>query len=102
VQNIPVGKIHTLLVTMTALTVVMMMRMVGLIMVIALLTMPAAISGQFAKSLKKMMVLASILGALFILSGLWLSYWLNLTSGACIILVAGVSYLASLAIKNLI
>ncbi|HCD72284.1 MAG TPA: hypothetical protein DEQ04_07010, partial [Thermovirga lienii] len=46
--------------------------------------------------------LASILGALFILSGLWLSYWLNLTSGACIILVAGVSYLASLAIKNLI
>ncbi|MDN5367912.1 MAG: zinc transport system permease protein [Thermovirga sp.] len=102
VQNIPVGKIHTLLVTMTALTVVMMMRMVGLIMVIALLTMPAAISGQFAKSLKKMMVLASILGAFFILSGLWLSYWLNLTSGACIILVAGVSYLASLAIKNLI
>jgi len=102
VQNIPVGKIHTLLVTMTALTVVMMMRMVGLIMVIALLTIPAAISGQFARSLKKMMVLASILGALFILSGLWLSYWLNLTSGACIILVAGVSYLASLAIKNLI
>jgi len=100
VQNVPVDKIYTLLVIMTALTVVMMMRIVGLIMVIALLTMPAAISGQFVKSMKKMMVMASFLGALFTLIGLWLSYWLNLTSGACIILVAGVSYIASLAIKN--
>jgi len=81
--------------------VVMMMRVVGLIMVIALLTMPAAISGQFVRDMKWMMVLASILGVLFTTTGLWLSYFLNLTSGATIILVAGFAYLLSLAVKPL-
>jgi len=102
VQNLPIGMLHTLLVSMTALTVVMMMRIVGLIMVIALLTMPAAISSQFARSLKKMMIMASFLGAVFTLIGLWLSYRLNLTSGASIILVAGFSYLLSIALKTVL
>ncbi len=101
VENVPVDAIHMLLLCLIALTVVMMMRVVGLIMVIALLTMPAAISGQFVRDMKWMMVLASILGVLFTTAGLWLSYFLNLTSGATIILVAGTAYLLSLAVKPL-
>jgi len=101
VENVPVDAIHMLLLCLIALTVVMMMRVVGLIMVIALLTMPAAISGQFVRDMKWMMVLASILGVLFTTTGLWLSYFLNLTSGATIILVAGFAYLLSLAVKPL-
>jgi len=101
VENVPVNAIHMLLLCLIALTVVMMMRVVGLIMVIALLTMPAAISGQFVRDMKWMMVLASILGVLFTTTGLWLSYFLNLTSGATIILVAGFAYLLSLAVKPL-
>ncbi len=101
VENVPVDAIHMLLLCLIALTVVMMMRVVGLIMVIALLTMPAAISGQFVRDMKRMMVLASILGVLFTTTGLWLSYFLNLTSGATIILVAGFAYLLSLAVKPL-
>ncbi|MDV2994480.1 MAG: hypothetical protein N4J56_004134 [Chroococcidiopsis sp. SAG 2025] len=85
-----------------ALTVVMMMRVVGLIMTIALLTMPAAISGLFVKDMKKMMGLASILGMVFTTAGLWFSYFLNLTSGATIILVAGVAYLLSVAVQPLL
>jgi zinc transport system permease protein len=81
---------------MTALTIVAVMQVVGLIMVIALLTIPAAISSQFVKDMKKMMVLASCLGIIFTLIGLGLSYYLNLTSGATIILVAGTGYLLSL------
>ena len=100
VENVPVDAIYMLLVAMIALTVVMMMRVVGLIMVIALLTMPAAISGQFASGLKRMMVLASILGMVFTTAGLWLSYSLNLTSGATIILVAGAAYLLSLLARS--
>jgi zinc transport system permease protein len=102
VENVPVDAIYLILVCMIALTVVMMMRVVGLIMVIALLTMPAAISGQFVKDMKRMMVLASILGVIFTTTGLWLSYFLNLTSGATIILVSGAAYLLSLAVKPLI
>ncbi len=102
VMNVPVDAIYLTLMCLIALTVVMMMRVVGLIMVIALLTMPAAISGQFVKEMKKMMLLASILGMVFTTAGLWLSYSLNLTSGATIILVAGATYVLSLAVKSLV
>ncbi len=101
VANVPVDAIYLTLMCLVALTVVMMMRVVGLILVIALLTMPAAISGQWIKEMKQMMVLASILGIIFTTMGLWLSYWLNLTSGATIILVAGASYLLSTAVYSL-
>jgi len=102
VENVPVDIIYTVLLCMIALTVVMMMRVVGLIMVIALLTMPAAISGQFARDMKSMMVLASGLGVVFTTVGLWLSYSWNLTSGATIILGSGGAYLLSLAVKPLV
>ncbi|WP_026733203.1 metal ABC transporter permease [Fischerella sp. PCC 9605] len=102
VANVPVNTIYLTLMCMIALTVVMMMRVVGLIMVIALLTMPAAIGGQFVKDMRKMMVLASILGMFFTTVGLWLSYSLNLTSGATIILVAGAVYLLSVAVQPLL
>ena len=102
VENVPVDAIYLILMCLIGLTVVMMMRVVGLIMVIALLTMPAAISGQFVKHMKTMMALASILGVVFTTTGLWLSYLLNLTSGATIILVSGAAYLLSLAAKPLI
>lgn len=101
VRNVPVGAIYLLLMGAIALTVVMMMRVVGLIMVIALLTVPAAIAGQFVKDMKVMMVWASLLGIVFTTSGLWLSYTLNLTSGATIILVSGIAYLLSLVLKTL-
>ncbi len=101
VENVPVGAIYITLLCLVALTVVMLMRVVGLIMVIALLTMPAAISEQFTSSLKKMMVLSVILGIVFTTVGLWLSYALNLTSGATIILVAGCAFLLSLLYKAL-
>jgi len=97
VQNVPVDALYLLLVCLIGLTVVMMMRVVGLIMVIALLTIPAAISAQWVHSLRRAMVLAAGLAVLFSVIGLGVSYALNLTSGASIIMVAGVGYLVSLA-----
>lgn len=95
-RNVPVEKLYLLLVAATALTVVMVMQAVGLIMVIALLTLPAAIASQYGRDLFQMMVIASLLGILFCVAGLVLSYSFNLSSGATIILVAGASYLLSL------
>ena len=102
VENVPVDAIYLILLCLIAFTVVMMMRVVGLIMVIALLTMPAAISGQFVRDMKKMMVLASVLGVVFTTAGLSLSYFLNLTSGATIILVSGMAYVLSAGAKFLV
>ena len=56
VANVPVDAIYLTLMCAIALTVVMMMRVVGLILVIALLTMPAAIAGQWVKEMKQMRV----------------------------------------------
>ena len=101
VENVPVDAIYLMLLSLVALTVVMSMRIVGLIMVIALLTMPAAIAGLFVKDMKRMMILASLLGMFFSFVGLMLSYYLNLTSGATIILVSGIAYILSFAFNRL-
>lgn len=99
-RNVPVDSLYLMLVTAIALTVVMVMQIVGLIMVIALLTIPAATAGQFVKDLKEMMIISSLLGIIFTLLGIGLSYAFDLTSGATIILISGVGYLISLILKT--
>ncbi|MGR6835237.1 metal ABC transporter permease [Syntrophomonas erecta] len=84
-----------------ALTVVVMIRAVGIILVIALLTMPSAIAGQYTRSLGTMMCLSVFLGIIFTTGGLYLSYLFDLPSGATIILVAGGGFLISLAGQGL-
>ena len=95
VVNVPVDKLYLMMVCLIGLTVVMTMRIVGLIMVIALLTMPPAIAGLFVKDMKRMMVVSVLLSILFTFIGLLLSYYLNLTSGATIILVSCTAYFFS-------
>jgi zinc transport system permease protein len=100
IQNVPVERIYITLLCLLALTVVMMMRVVGLILVIALLTLPAAIAGMWVKEMRHMMGMAVILGILFTTAGISLSYRFDLTSGATIILVAALTYLVSLVLTE--
>jgi len=100
-RNLPVDLLYLMLMGMIALTVVMVMQVVGLILVIALLTIPSAIAENFAKDIQQMMIISSILGIIFTTIGIALSYYFNLTSGATIILVAGSAYLLSLGIQKL-
>jgi zinc transport system permease protein len=92
-RNVPVTVLYCLLLGMIAVSVVIIIRVVGLILVIALLTIPPFIAEKFTGSLRAMMVISSVLSCLFTLTGLWLSYLLNLTSGATIILVAAAGFL---------
>jgi len=101
VVSVPVDRLYLMLIGMVALTVVMTMRIVGLIMVIALLTIPPAIAGLFVRDMKHMMLISVILSIVFTIIGLALSYTLNLTSGATIILVTGLGYFLSYAYKSL-
>jgi len=100
VVGIPVKTLYFTLLIMTALCVVMVIRLVGLILVIALLTIPPYIAEKYTGSLGKMMALSSLLGVIFTLAGLWLSYGYNLSSGASIILVAGVVFFLSYALDQ--
>ena len=89
VVGMPVNGLYLLLLCMVALTVVVLIRVVGMILVIAMLTFPAAMARQFTHDIKKMMMLAVVFGMLFTFGGLWISYVLNLASGATIILLSG-------------
>jgi zinc transport system permease protein len=100
IQGVPVNLIRGIFLIMTALTAVLLMKITGLIMVIAMLSIPAAIAAMFTGSLWKMMVVASILAAVFNLGGLALAYLLNLPPGAVIILIAAMSYAVSLGIDR--
>jgi zinc transport system permease protein len=101
VTGVPVEALYLLLLCMIALTVVVLIRVVGIILVIALLTIPAALARQFTHDLKKMMPLSIIFGALFSFGGLWLSYELDLASGATIILLSGTVLLVTLGLSRL-
>ena len=96
VMNLPVTALMLLLLGLTALTVVMLIRVVGIILVIALLTLPAAIAREYAGEMRRMMVLAVAGGMIFTFSGIWLSYLFDIPSGATIILVSVIAYLAVL------
>ena len=95
VAGLPTERLYLILLCLVALTVVVLIRVVGIILVIALLTIPAAMARQFTHSFKKMMLLSVLWGIVFTQCGLWLSYLLDWPSGATIILVAGILFLAS-------
>ncbi len=101
IRNLPVDLLYLILITMIGMAVVMLMRVVGLIMIIALLTVPAAIGSLFLKKMSRIMVAATGLSIFFTVGGLLLSYFLNLTSGATIILVSGLGYLIAMLVKRL-
>jgi len=84
----PAFKLYLLLLVLVALTVVVLLRVVGIILVIALLTIPAVISKKLARNLKRMMGIAILLSIIFGITGLAFSYYLNLASGATIVMVA--------------
>jgi len=99
-RGVPVRFLHFLLMGLTALCVVMVIRVVGLILVMALLTIPPFMAERRARSLPGMMLLAALLSAVFCVAGLYLSYALDLTCGATIIAVACVGFVISLAVPQ--
>ncbi len=81
VVGVPAEAIFLVLLALSALAVVTLMRVVGVILAIALLTVPAAIGRQWADSLRRMMVIAVTISALSTVAGLFGSYWLSSAAG---------------------
>jgi zinc transport system permease protein len=90
-RGVNVRFFYTLILILSALTVVVAIKVVGLILVIAMLTIPVYIAEKLSNSLFVMMFLSGVIATLFTLAGLWFSYTYNLTSGASIILVSAAS-----------
>jgi len=95
VRGVPAYPLYLFVLVLAALSVVVLMKVVGIILVIALLTLPAAIVAPFVRTLKAMMAAATLVSLVLIVGGLILSYLLDLPSGATVVLLSAGVYLLS-------
>ncbi len=98
--GVPVKSMKLLLLFLVAFSVVMLIKIVGIILLIALLTIPGAISRQHMKGLPGIMAGSILLGAVFVIAGLFISYMLDVPSGATIILTAAAAFFLDTALSG--
>ncbi len=101
VIGIPNNVFYIMLLAMVSLSVVLLIRIVGIILVIALLTIPAAICRQFTYSIKKLIISSMITGTVLTIGGLSISYMLDMASGATIILLLTLAFGLSFGVKKI-
>lgn len=91
-RGIKVKTFYLIILILSALSIVVAIRVVGLILVIALLSLPVYMAEKISNSLSQMMILASIFSLFFTIIGLVFSYLFNLTSGATIIMCSTLGF----------
>lgn len=96
-SGLPVSALYYTLLTIIAVTVVVSVKVVGVVLASALLVIPAATGFELAGNYRGMIVVAILAGILSSLGGLWLSYALDLASGATIVLLASAMFFLTLA-----
>lgn len=100
-RGLAVERYYLLLLCLIAVTIVLLVYLVGIVLVIALLTLPAAVAGQFSRRMAWIMGIAVLLCMVFSTAGIALSYPYDLPSGPTIIVTGAAVYLAVLAVKRL-
>jgi ABC-type Mn2+/Zn2+ transport system permease subunit len=100
-SGLPARALYFLLLGLLAVTIVVSLKVIGIILVSALLVTPAAAAYQLTTDFRKMMVLSAFFGAFSALTGLTLSYVLDTASGATIVLTAtGIFFVTALVSRR--
>ncbi|MCL2479407.1 MAG: metal ABC transporter permease [Treponema sp.] len=102
VRGVPAGGIFIILLIVAAAAIVLLQTFIGIVMVIAMLTLPSGTAGTWAKSLSMMMIISCLFSALFSVSGLYLGWVLDMPVGAVTVIIAGFFFLAVTGIRALI
>ena len=100
ILGVPTLFLENFLFIMIALTIIVLLKVVGIILVIALLTIPPAIAKLFTYDLKSMMFISMGLGIIFTILGLFISYAFDISSGATIILLSALTYFLVASVKK--
>lgn len=95
-QGIAVNRLYVLLLVLIAVSIVLLIQVVGVLLVMTMLTIPAAIGNLFTFKLSRIMILAVVFSSVFCLVGTAAAYQLDWPAGATIALVAGFAYVLSL------
>lgn len=98
VEGVPTARLRLLLMTLIALVVALAMKVVGVLLITALLIIPAATSRRFSRSPETMALGAALLGMGAVVGGLCLSYAIDSPAGPSIVLTASLLFAASLAL----
>src|SRR5690606_6697734 len=100
VEGVATVRLRLLLMALIALVVALAMKVVGVLLITALLIIPAATSRRFSKSPEVMAAGASLLGACAVVAGLGLSYFLDTPAGPSIVLCASLFFAVSLILPQ--
>jgi len=100
-RGVPVNKIFLLLLGITAVAIVLLQTFVGIVMVIAMLTLPAGCAAVFSRSLGGMMLSSCLFAAVFSVSGLVSGWIFDLPVGAMTVIIAGIVFLGFSLIRAL-
>ncbi|MCD8185223.1 MAG: metal ABC transporter permease [Rikenellaceae bacterium] len=98
-QNLPVTFINSMMMVLTALTIVLSIRLVGIVLLISLLTIPPVIVNSLTRSYRKIMIWSCVISAGGTFFGLFFSYSTDIPSGACTIIVLGI---ALIVVKSIV
>jgi zinc transport system permease protein len=99
VVGVPIGSLNVALAALTAVTVALSMRVVGILLVAALMVLPVSAAGRIAWSMRSTLVMSILIGLASALSGLTISYYADLPPGGTIVLVAAGAYLLALGVS---
>ena len=99
VAGVPIGSLNVALAALAAVTVALSMRVVGILLVAALMVLPVSAAGRLAWSMRSTLVLSMAIGLGSALAGLTVSYYADLPPGGTIVLVAATVYLGALALS---
>jgi manganese/iron transport system permease protein len=97
-SGLPVAGLEYMLLALLGVTIVVSIQAVGIIMVVAMLVTPAATAQLVVVRFNQMMALAAVLAAISAVVGLYASFYLNLASGASIVLVETIFFVVALLI----
>lgn len=100
--GIPVWLLNMAVAIVAALTVTVAMRVVGLLLVSALMIVPVAVAQQLTHSFRLTMGLASLVGVIVCVVGLTITYWFNVAPGAMIVVLAIGVYLCAAAVRPIL
>lgn len=99
VRGVRTQALFLILLTVTAVAVVLLQTFVGIVMVIAMLTLPAGTAGYIARNLAWMMWLGSIFSAFFTIAGISASWSLDTPAGATVVVITGAVFLSAAAFQ---
>lgn len=100
ITGIKTGRLHLVLTSLTAVTVVLAVKVVGIMLVSALLILPAVSALQIAKGFKAAMLIAISVSVISVMVGITTSFFLNLPAGATIVMINVLIFIITMAIKK--